>query len=131
LGGVPTTALRRDVINKMIKENGWVVNDYQKEVGGKTVYVVVAQSQEKDGSIESRMFYFTESGGRIYSVATNASADAAERLADESERVIESIHGSSRPQQQAAVKAVIRERPTPTPAAPVHSRSSNTFRRPR
>jgi hypothetical protein len=70
LGGVPTTSLRREVINKMIKENGWVVNDFQKEVGGKTVYVVVAQSQEKDGSIQSRMFYYTESGGRIYSVAT-------------------------------------------------------------
>jgi hypothetical protein len=118
LGGVPTTSLRREVINKMIKENGWVVNDFQKEVGGKTVYVVVAQSQEKDGSIQSRMFYYTESGGRIYSVATNARADAAERLADESEKVIESIHGSSRPQQQAAVKAVIRERPTPTPLPP-------------
>ena len=118
LGGVPTTSLRREVINKMIKENGWVVNDYQKDVGGKTVYVVVAQSQEKDGSIQSRMFYYTESGGRIYSVATNARADAAERLADESESVIRSIHGTPRPQQQAAVKAVIRERPTPTPLPP-------------
>ena len=118
LGGVPTTSLRREVINKMIKENGWVVNDYEKEVGGKMVYVVVAQSQEKDGSIQSRMFYYTESGGRIYSVATNARADAAERLADESERVIQSIHGVSRPAQQASVKGVIRERPTPTPLPP-------------
>ncbi|MGE3466841.1 MAG: hypothetical protein AB7J13_07890, partial [Pyrinomonadaceae bacterium] len=30
VGGVPTTSLRREVIDKMIRENGWVVNDYQK-----------------------------------------------------------------------------------------------------
>lgn len=118
LAGVPTTSLRREVINKMIKENGWVVNDYQKEVGGKTVYVVVAQSQEGSGPIHSRLFYFTESGGRIYSVATNSGTDSAERLADESEKVIQSIHGTSRPVQQAAVKAVIRERPQATPLPP-------------
>lgn len=45
VGGVPTTALRREVINRMIRENGWVVNDYTKDVGDKKVYVVVAQSQ--------------------------------------------------------------------------------------
>src|SRR5207253_1253598 len=33
VGGVPTSSLRREVINRMIKENGWVVNDYQKEIG--------------------------------------------------------------------------------------------------
>ena len=43
VGGVPTSALRREVINRMVRENGWVVNDYQKEVGNKKVYVVVAQ----------------------------------------------------------------------------------------
>lgn len=34
VGGVPTTQLRRDVIDRMVKENGWVVNDYQKEIAG-------------------------------------------------------------------------------------------------
>ena len=34
VGGVPTTSLRREVIDRMIRENGWVVNDYQKEIGG-------------------------------------------------------------------------------------------------
>ncbi|MDM7921841.1 MAG: hypothetical protein QUS14_06035 [Pyrinomonadaceae bacterium] len=104
LGGVPTTSLRREVINRMVRENGWVVNDYQKEVGGKTVYVVVAQSQEGSGRVQSRLFYFTEAGGRIYSVAANASTDAAERLAEESEKVIESIQSRPRPAQQAAMR---------------------------
>lgn len=104
VGGVPTTSLRREVINRMIRENGWVVNDYQKEVGGKTVYVVVAQSQEPSGRVQSRLFYFTEAGGRIYSVAANSSTDAAERLAEESEKVIQSIQTRSRNVQQAAVR---------------------------
>jgi|SRR5688572_20944842 hypothetical protein len=101
VGGVPTASLRRDVINRMIRENGWVVNDYQKEIGGKSVYVVVAQSQGTGGRVNSRMFYFTEVNGRIYSVATNSHTEAAERIADESEKVIYSLQGQSRPVQQA------------------------------
>ena len=102
VGGVSTSALRREVINRMIRENGWVVNDYQKEIGGKSVYVVVAQSQATGGRVQSRMFYFTESDGRIYSVSTNSSTDAAERIAEESEKVIYSLRPRS--VQQAAVK---------------------------
>ena len=101
VGGVPTTSLRRDVINRMIRENGWVVNDYQKDIGGKSVYVVVAQSQGAGGRVNSRMFYFTEVNGRIYSVATNSHTEAAERIAEESEKVIYSLQGQSRPVQQA------------------------------
>lgn len=104
VGGVPTTSLRREVINRMIRENGWVVNDYQKEIGGKKVYVVVAQSQATNGPVQSRMFYFTEVEGRIYSVATNAPNNNAERLAEESEKVINSLQNRVRPSQQAAMK---------------------------
>jgi hypothetical protein len=102
VGGVSTTALRREVINRMIRENGWVVNDYQKSIGNRSVYVVVAQSQT-GGRVQSRMFYFTEADGRIYSVATNAAADAADRIAAESEKVIFSLSGP-RPVQQASVR---------------------------
>jgi hypothetical protein len=102
VGGVPTAALRREVINRMIRENGWVVNDYQKSIGNRSVYVVVAQSQNA-GRVQSRMFYFTEADGRIYSVATNSAAEAAERIAEESEKVIFSLAGP-RPVQQAAVR---------------------------
>jgi len=101
VGGVPTTALRREVINRMIRENGWVVNDYQKSIGNRSVYVVVAQSQT-GGRVQSRMFYFTEADGRIYSVATNAAAEAADRIAEESEKVIFSL--GPRPVQQASVR---------------------------
>ncbi len=103
LAGVPTTALRREVINRMIRENGWVVNDYQKSIGGRPVYIVVAQSQD-GGRVHSRMFYFTEADGRIYSVATNSAADAADRIAEESEKVIFSLQSRPRPVQQAAVR---------------------------
>lgn len=102
VGGVSTQALRRDVINQMIRENGWVVNDFQKEIGGKAVYVVVAQSQSSSGSVQSRLFYFTEADGRIYSVATNSNSDAAEKLAEESEKVVNSLQRGRRTQQAAA-----------------------------
>lgn len=102
VGGVSTSALRREVINRMIRENGWVVNDYQKSIGNRSVYVVVAQSQT-GGRVQSRMFYFTEADGRIYSVATNSAAEAADRIAAESEKVIFSLSGP-RPVQQASVR---------------------------
>jgi hypothetical protein len=87
----------------MIRENGWVVNDYQKQVGGKTVYVVVAQSQAPGERVQSRMFYFTEADGRIYSVATNTPLGVAEQLAEESEKVIFSLQ-ARRPAQQASLR---------------------------
>lgn len=91
LGGVPTSALRRTVIDKMVREEGWVVNDFQKEINGKKVYVVIAQSPGAGGTIQSRIFYFTESNGRIYSLATNSSTESAEKLARDSERILTSL----------------------------------------
>jgi hypothetical protein len=88
LSGVSTSALRRTVIDQMIRENGWVVNDYQKQVGGKKVYVVVAQSPGTGGQTQSRLFYFTEVDGRIYSVATNSPTEASGQIADESEKIV-------------------------------------------
>lgn len=104
VGGVQTSALRRTVIDRMMKEQGWVVNDYQKEVGGKKVYVVVAQSPGSNGQIQSRTFYFAEVEGRIYSLATNASDDASERIALESEKVLNSLQRATRPVQQAELR---------------------------
>ena len=99
LGGVSTSSLRRNVIDRMIKENGWVVNDFQKEIGGKKVYVVIAQSEDAGGRIQSRVFYFAESDGKIYNVATNSPNDSSVRLAVESEKVINSLVRSRQPQQ--------------------------------
>ena len=103
VGGISTSTLRRDVIDRMIKENGWVVNDYQKDIAGQSVYVVVAQSQSRNGAVQSRIFYFTEVDGRIYSVATNSPVQEAERLAEESEKVINSLKSRVRPGQRASM----------------------------
>lgn len=93
LGGVATGSLRRTVIDRMMREEGWVVNDYQKEIGGKKVFVVVAQSPGAGGKIQSRIFYFTESGGQIYSVATSAPAAGvnSQRIERDSERVVTAL----------------------------------------
>lgn len=100
ISGVSTSALRRTVIDLMLKENGWVVNDYQKDVNGKKVFVVVAQSKGAAGQVQSRLFYFTEVDGKIYSLATNSPDETSERLAAESEKVINSLQrGNSRPTQ--------------------------------
>jgi len=104
VGGVATTTLRREVIDRMIRENGWVVNDYQKDIAGQPVYVVEAQSQSKSGAVQSRVFYFTEVDGRIYSVATNSPAQESERLAEESEKVINSLKTRVRPALRASSK---------------------------
>jgi len=104
IGGIATTSLRRDVIDKMVRENGWVVNDYQKNISGQSVYVVVAQSQAKNGSVQSRMFYFTEVEGKIYSVATSSPVQEQERLAEESEKVINSLKSRVRPALRAGLK---------------------------
>ncbi len=104
VGGVQTSALRRTVIDRMIKEEGWVVNDYQKEVGGKKVYVVVAKSPGAGGAVQSRLFYFMETDGRIYSVLTNAPDDNSKRIAEEAEKVINSLQRKSNPVQQAELK---------------------------
>jgi hypothetical protein len=98
VGGVPTTSLRRNVIDKMMREEGWVVNDFQKDINGKKVYVVVAQSTVK-GVVQSRLFYFTEVDGRIYSLSTTSPNSAQERIAQESEKVIQSLQRGNRPVQ--------------------------------
>ena len=99
LSGISMSSLRRTVIDQMISENGWVVNDYQKEVGGKKVYVVVAQSPGSGGLTQSRMFYFTEVDGRIYSVATNSPTEKSGQIADESEKIVNVLQRRSRTTQ--------------------------------
>jgi len=104
VGGVSTSALRRTVIDRMIKEEGWVVNDFQKEVAGRRVYVVVAKSPGAGGAVQSRLFYFTEIDGRIYSVLTNAADDNSKRIAEEAEKAINSLQRKSGAVQQAELK---------------------------
>lgn len=104
VGGIATSSLRGTVIDKMIRESGWVVNDYQKQIGGRKVYVVVAQSPGAGGVIQSRLFYFAEVGGSIYSVATNAPVDNSRRIEEETEKVINSLQRRAGSVQQAELK---------------------------
>jgi len=87
-GGVPLTLLRRTVINRMVAEGGWVTNDVQRKFGERPVFVVTAQSVAASGERRAWMFYFTESDGQVYSLATNAPAEFADALAAESEQAV-------------------------------------------
>jgi hypothetical protein len=99
LGGVSTTALRRTVIDEMIRENGWVENDYHKVVDGQKVYVVVAKAPDKRNNIQAKTYYFAESAGRIYRVSASAPKDEPEEAAERSEKMVRSLQAESKPQQ--------------------------------
>lgn len=99
LAGVSVTALRRTVIEQMIKENGWVENDYQKDVDGKKVYVVVAKAPDSKNQIRAKTYYFTESQGNIYRIAATAPEDEPREAEVESEKVVRTLQEKERPQQ--------------------------------
>jgi hypothetical protein len=107
LGGVSVSSLRRTVIDKMIREEGWIVNDYQREVSGKKVFVVVAQTNG-GGAINSRLFYFTEVGGRIYSLSTNAPNDYSDKIAADSEQFIRKLQRGTSQAEDVTAAASIR-----------------------
>lgn len=92
LAGVPVSDLRRIVIDKMLSSGGWVVNDFVREVNGNRVFVVTARTP-KDALIPEKAwtFYFTEAGGRVYGLTTEAPVEHAERMTNEAERFIESL----------------------------------------
>lgn len=91
LAGVPFAVLRRTVIDRMVVEGGWVVNDMEREIKGRRVYVVVAQSGMGGVARQCWTFYFTEMSGRIYSLATIAPVEFAAPLAADAEQVMASL----------------------------------------
>lgn len=101
VAGVAISDLRKTVIDKMIEEKGWVVNDLEKYVDGKKVYVVVAKSPDANGVVKSRIFYFAESKGRIYSRATVSPDDSNVQIANESEKLVKTLEGTPKPVQSA------------------------------
>jgi hypothetical protein len=97
LGGVAVADLRRMVIDKMAASGGWVVNDFIREVDGNRVFVVTARTPKDALTPEKAWtFYFTEAGGRIYGLTTDAPVESAERMTGEAERFIESLRAKSR-----------------------------------
>lgn len=96
LGGIAVADLRRIVIDKMAASNGWVVNDFVREVNGQRIFVVTARTPKDALSPEKAWtFYFTEAGGRIYGVTTDSAVEFADRMETEAERLIESLRAKS------------------------------------
>jgi hypothetical protein len=99
LAGVPVADLRRIAIDKMLGANGWVTNDFQREVGGRRVFVVLAQTAAStDGRTpaQSWAFYFMEVEGRIYNLTASAAPEHSERLTAETEKAISSFRSLGR-----------------------------------
>ncbi len=101
VAGVAISDLRKTVIDKMIQENGWVVNDLEKYVEGKKVYVVVAKSPDAGGAVKSRIFYFAESKGKIYNLETVAPDDSTTRIENQSEKLVKTLNSSGGTVQSA------------------------------
>lgn len=99
LGGISFTELRGTVIDKMVNANGWVVNDLERNIGGRRVYIVVAQTGANDDGrtpAQSWVFYFTEVDRRIYSLVTNVPTQFSEQMDAESERLLSSFPAQQR-----------------------------------
>jgi hypothetical protein len=96
LGGVAVADLRRMVIDKMVASGGWVVNDFVREINGERVFVVTARTPKDALTPEKAWtFYFTEAGGRIYGLTTDAPVESAERMTNEAERFIQSLRAKA------------------------------------
>jgi len=103
LAGTAVVDLRRIVIDKMITAGGWVVNDYQRDMAGYRVFVVTAQTPGDARAPEkSWNFYFTELNGRIYSLTTNTPRQFSDRMAEDAEKFLGSLHTAPNPSSQAS-----------------------------
>jgi hypothetical protein len=91
LAGVAHASLRRTVIDRMLLEGGWVVNDFERVVAGQKVFVVVAQSDSTGGARRSWTYYFIELDGQLFSLATTAPAGYADAVAAEAEQTLDAL----------------------------------------
>jgi hypothetical protein len=101
LAGVSFSDLRRIAIDKMINAGGWVINDYERQINGGRVFVVIAQTPSDGRSPDkSWNFYFAEVDGKIYSLTLNTPLQFADKLPLEGEKFLESltVRTSSDPQ---------------------------------
>jgi hypothetical protein len=96
LSGVSFSDLRRIVIEKMINAGGWVTNDYERQVDGARVFVVIAQTPSDGRSPEkSWNFYFAEVDGNIYSLTLNTPTQYSGSLAGEGQKFLASLRTKS------------------------------------
>lgn len=88
VGGASFTELRRTVIDRMVSAGGWVVNDRQREISGRRVFEVIAQTPSANGKPEQVWnFYFAEIDGKVYALTTRASGNN-EKVAADAEKFI-------------------------------------------
>lgn len=103
LSGVSFSDLRRIAIDKMINAGGWVINDYERQVNGMRVFVVIAQTPSDGRSPEkSWNFYFAEVDGKIYSLTLNTPVEFSHKLAAEGEKFISSLAAKATSSAQPA-----------------------------
>ena len=96
LAGTAFSDLRRIAIDKMINAGGWVINDYERQVNGARVFVVIAQTPSDGRSPEkSWNFYFAEVDGKIYSLTLNTPLQFSDQLAAEGDKFIGSLSGNA------------------------------------
>ena len=92
LSGVSFSDLRRIAIDKMIATGGWVINDYERQINGARVFVVIAQTPAEGRTPEKTWnFYFAEVDGKIYSLTLSTPLEFSSQLAAEGEKFITSI----------------------------------------
>lgn len=104
LSGVAFSDLRRIVIEKMINAGGWVINDYERQVNGSRVFVVIAQTPADGRSPEkSWNFYFAEVDGNIYSLTLNTPSQFSGSLAAEGQKFMASLRSKADPSKQTAI----------------------------
>jgi hypothetical protein len=106
LAGVSFSDLRRIVIEKMINAGGWVINDYERQVNGSRVFVVLAQTPSDGRSPEkSWNFYFAEVDGNIYSLTLNTPSQFSGSLAAEGQKFLASLRSKSDPTKPTAINS--------------------------
>jgi hypothetical protein len=105
ISGVSFSELRRIAIDKMINAGGWVINDYERQVNGARVFVVIAQTPSDGRSPEKAWnFYFAEVDGKIYSLTLNTPVEFSNKLTAEGEKFISSLAVKSTATVQPANK---------------------------
>ena len=83
VGGASYTELRRSVIDRMVSAGGWVVNDRQREISGRRVFEVIAQTPSSDGKPDQVWnFYFAEIDGKVYALTTRTAGNNDKVAAD-------------------------------------------------
>ena len=88
VGGASFTELRRSVIDRMVSAGGWVVNDRQREISGRRVFEVIAQTPSSDGKPDQVWnFYFAEVDGKVYALTTRT-AGKNDKVAADAEKFI-------------------------------------------